>query len=182
MLEQQISDLLMLELVLPAADVVQAVGSLAADIVGHAVPAAAVIVRANGAADVVQMESGVGAETLANDDDVAEDAVIFVARSVVSCVACLQGVVRRTYSFGPSSMVACAVAKLVVYLVMKNQKSPLLELLPWQDLEIFGLLVTGYLMELVFLTEADQVSGDGAQKSHHLDATENLNQANQPSQ
>lgn len=137
MLGQQISDLLMLELVLPAADVVQAVGSLAADIVGHAVPAAVAIVRANGAADVVvQMESGVGAETLANDDDVAEDAVIFVAGSVVSYVACLQGVVKGTYSFGPSSTVACAVAKLVVYLVMMNQKSPLLELLPWQDLEI----------------------------------------------
>ena len=136
MLGQQISDLLMLELVLPAADVVQAVGSLAADIVGHVVPAAVAIVRANGAADVVvQMESGVGAETLANDDDVAEDAVIFVAGSVVSYVACLQGVVKGTYSFGPST-VACAVAKLVVYLVMMNQKSPLLELLPWQDLEI----------------------------------------------
>lgn len=136
MLGQQISDLLMLELVLPAADVLQAVGSLAADIVGHAVPAAVAIVRANGAADVVvQMESGVGAETLANDDDVAEDAVIFVAGSVVSYVACLKGVVR-TYSFGPSSTVACAVAKLVVYLVIKNRRSPLLELLPWQDLEI----------------------------------------------
>lgn len=106
---------------LPAADVVRAVGSLVtlADIVGHAVPAADVIVRVDAAVVVVgQMASAVGAEPLAKDDDVAEDGVVFVAGSVVSSVACLKGVVRS-----PSSTVVYAVANLVVYPVMKNQES-----------------------------------------------------------
>lgn len=105
---------------LPAADVVRAVGSLVtlADIVGHAVPAADVIVRVDAVVVVGQMASAVGAEPMAKDDDVAEDGVVFVAGSVVSCVACLKGVARS-----PSSTVVYAVANLVVYPVMKNQES-----------------------------------------------------------